>query len=67
MLHYKILFIGNNNGFLSYQMVFGKNPNIPSVLNSKLPALEEIPFSEIISADLKAMQEARKSFVHSGS
>ena len=48
-------------------MVFGKNPNIPSVLNSKLPALEEIPFSEIISADLKAMQEARKSFVHSGS
>ena len=48
-------------------MVFGKNPNIPSVLNSKLPALEEIPSTEIISADLKAMQEARKSFLHSGS
>ena len=55
------------HGFLPYQLVFGKNTNLPSVLNNKLPALEEIPSTEIISANLKAMQEARKAFAHSES
>ena len=37
------------------------------LINNKLPALEEIPSTEIISANLKAMQEARKAIVHSES
>ena len=37
------------------------------MLNNKLPALEEIPSTEIIAANLKAIQEARKAFIHSES
>ena len=37
------------------------------MLNNKLPALEEIPSTEIIAANLKAIKEARKSFMHSES
>ena len=35
------------HGFSPYQLVFGKNPNLPRVLNNKLSALEEIPPTKI--------------------
>ena len=59
--------VSNVHGFLQYWLVSGKNLNLPSVLNNKLPALEEILSTEIISANLKAMQEARKAFLDSES
>ena len=59
--------LSNVHGFSPYQLVFGKNPNLPNVLNNKLPALEEIPSTEIIATNLKAIQEARKAFIQSES
>ena len=53
------------HGFSPYQSVFGKIPNLPNVLNNKLPILEEIPSTEIICLNLKVMQEAREAFLHS--
>ena len=35
--------LSNVHGFLPYQLVFEKNPNLLSVLNNKLPTLKEIP------------------------
>ena len=46
-------------------MVFGKNPILPTVLNNKLPALEEITSTKIIAENLKAMQAVREAFVNS--
>jgi hypothetical protein len=32
--------LNNVNGFSPYQIVFGRNPNLPSAFSDKLPALE---------------------------
>lgn len=37
------------HGFSPHQSVFGKNPNLPNVLNNKLPTLEEIPSTDNLS------------------
>ena len=44
-------------------MVFGKNPNFPSVFIDKPPALEEKTSSEIIANQLKAMHATRKDSI----
>ena len=36
------------NGFSSYQLVFGQNPNLPNVMTDNLPALEGIKNSNAI-------------------
>ena len=41
------------------------NPNFPSVLTSKLPALESKTSSEIVLEHLSALHCARKAFVES--
>ena len=48
----------NNYGFSPNQLLFGKNPNFPSVLIDKLPALEGKTSSEIIASHLNAMHLA---------
>ena len=45
------------------QLVFGKNPNFPSVLTDKLPALEGKTSSEIIANHLNEMHAACKAFI----
>ena len=52
----------NNNGFTPYQLAIGTNPILPNNLNSKLPALEGVTTSEVISEQLKTMHESRKAF-----
>ena len=52
----------NSDGFSPYQLVFGRNPNLPSVYNDKPPALEGITNSEMIGAHIMAMYTARKAF-----
>ena len=52
----------NSDGFSPYQLVFGRNPNLPSVYNVKPPALEGITNSEMIGAHIMAMYTARKAF-----
>ena len=53
------------NGFSSYQLVFGKNPNLPNIMNDNLPALQGSTSSEILSEHLNALHAARQAFVKS--
>ena len=57
----------NVYGFSPAQLVFGRNPNLPSVLNDKLPALEGATASEQVAQNLRAKHEARKSFIEAES
>ena len=49
--------------FSPNQLVFSKNPNFPSVLTNKPPALEGKTSSEIIANHLNAMHASRKAFI----
>ena len=57
----------NVYGFSPAQLVFGRNPNLPSVLNDKLPALNGVTASEQVARNLKAKHEARKAFIENES
>ena len=54
-------------GYSPNQLVFGRNPNLPSFLNDKLPALEGLSTSEIVANNLNAMHAARKAFIENES
>ena len=58
--------LGNNLGFSPNQLVFGRNPNLPSVLTSKPPALRNTTPSQLI-AEHNALNAARKAFVENES
>ena len=54
----------NLHGYSPNQLVFGrKNPNLPSLLNDQLPALEGISTNEIVADNLNAMHVVRKDFI----
>ena len=53
----------NVYGFSPAQLVFGRNPNMPSVLNDKFPALDGMTQSEEVARHLNARHEARKAFI----
>ena len=53
----------NIHGFSSYQLVFGRNPVLPSVLDNKLPALEGVSESQIIADNLNAQHQARVEMI----
>ena len=50
----------NVYGYSPNQLVFGRNPNLPSVINDKPPALEGTTSSEVVA---KNLNEARKAFI----
>ena len=52
----------NVYGFSQNQLVFGKNPNFPCVMNNKLPVLEGVTSSKIVAENLNAMHNARQAF-----
>ena len=51
-----------NNGFSSFQLVFGKNPNLPNILQDTLPALEGVSTSEAVAEQIRALHAGRKHF-----
>ena len=51
------------SGFSSHQLVFGRNPNLPNILNSSPSSLSENTASEIFSQHLQAMAAARREFI----
>ena len=53
----------NIYGFSPYQLVFGSNPNLPSILTSKLPALEGVTSSYLIANHLNALHKAREHVI----
>ena len=55
----------NCYGYSPNKLVFGKNPNFPSVLIDNPPALEGQTSSEIIANYLNAMHAARVAFIKS--
>jgi transposase InsO family protein len=53
------------NGFSSYQLVLGRNPNLPNIVTDAPPALEGLTKSEIFAKHLNTLHAARKAFVES--
>lgn len=50
------------HGYSPHQLVFGQNPNLPSVLIDKAPALEGTTRSEWVAKHISALHAARKAF-----
>ena len=55
--------LANVYGYSPNQLVFGRNPNFPSILTDKLSALDENTNSEVSLDNLYALHAARKAFV----
>ena len=53
------------HGFSSYQIVFGKNPNLPNVMTDQIPARAGSTTSEVLAKHLIALHEARQAYVRS--
>ena len=55
-------------GYSPLQLVFGQNPNLPSINNATLPMLEEsVPEGNILRTHLNALHAARVAFIKSES
>ena len=54
------------HGFSSYQLVFGKNPNIPNVMTDNIAALQGTT-SQTLANHLNALHSSRKAFIESES
>lgn len=52
----------NVHGYSPHQLVFGQNPNLPSVLTDKPPALEGTTKSEWVAKHISALHASRKAF-----
>ncbi|KAL2093504.1 hypothetical protein ACEWY4_010816 [Coilia grayii] len=52
----------NVHGYSPHQLVFGQNPNLPSVLTDKPPALEGTTKSEWVAKHISALHTARRAF-----
>ena len=50
------------HGYSPYQLVFGQNPNLPSVLIDKPPALEGTTVSARVAQHISALHAARKAY-----
>ena len=53
----------NNSDFSPNQLVFGFNPGMPDIYNSKLPGLENLTSSEMVLRNLQAQRFAKAEFV----
>ena len=55
----------NYLGYSPNQLVFGTNPNLPSVLTAKPPALRSCTHSQLLAEHLNALHAARTVFIAS--
>lgn len=55
------------SGFSPYQLVFGRNPTIPNVLENSPPALEGTTISKEFSNHVNTLHSARRTYVESES
>ena len=56
-----------NNGYSPNTLVFGRNPNYPSVITDQLPALTAKNLSHTVEENLKAFRSAREGFIKADS
>ena len=54
-----------NGGYSPYQLVYGRNPKLPSVMTDEPPALEGTTISSTFGQHLNSMHAARKAFIQS--
>ncbi|KAI4873784.1 hypothetical protein NFI96_002219, partial [Prochilodus magdalenae] len=52
----------NVHGYSPYQLVFGQNPNMPSVLTDKPPALESLTMNTWMAQHITTLHAARRAF-----
>jgi hypothetical protein len=52
----------NVHGQSAHQLVYGENPNLPSVLIDKPPALEGTTVNETVAKHVNALHAARRAF-----
>ena len=57
----------NVHGFSPYQIVYGRNPNLPSVIVNKPPALEGETMCHFMGKHLTGLYSGRKAFIASES
>ena len=55
--------LSNVYGYSSYQLVFGKNPRLPCVINDPPPAWEILPQSKALVKNLTALHATREAFI----
>ena len=55
------------HGYSSYQLVFGKNPNLPNIMTDNLPALKGATWSKVLFNHLNALHSARQAYIKSES
>ena len=55
--------LSNVLGYSAYQLVFGRNPNLPSTLTDRLPSLEGTTMSETVGKHLNTMFATRQAFL----
>ncbi|XP_064616270.1 uncharacterized protein LOC135480371 [Liolophura sinensis] len=55
----------NEQGFSPHQLVFGKSPNLPSVVSDMPPALEGTSMSSVVGKHITALHTARKAYAES--
>ena len=53
----------NNSGYSPNQLVFGFNPSMPNIYNSKPPGLKRVTTSEMIAKITEAKRVAMEEFV----
>lgn len=51
------------NGFSSHQLVFGRNPNLPNIMNDNIPALDGCTTSQSFAKHLNALHASRQAFI----
>ena len=51
-----------HGGYSSYQLVYGKNPNLPNIMYDKLPAMSGVTTSESVAAHINALHASRTAF-----
>ena len=59
--------LSSHGGVSPNMMVFGRNPNLPSVLTDKPPALSSSSMSDVIRKNLNAMHKARQKYIEAES
>ena len=53
------------HGWSPYQLVFGRNPNLPSVICDHIPALHCTSISEMFAKNLNTLHTSRKAYIQS--
>ena len=57
--------LANVHGFSPYQLAIGTNPQLPTILTNKPPALSGEPSTTLIKENLNALHKAREAFIQS--